>query len=145
MPNGDSLFSFYEKYGYQTVASIGEFTATPDAEAVPLREVGIEEYARLRRQYLPARAVIQEGEALALLQAEATLYAGRDFVLAARGENGTLFGIELLGNTARAGGILNALQMPSGRVRCVGNTRPFAMYHPLAKTSPPEYLGLALD
>lgn len=145
VPSEPSLFAFYEKYGYRTATSIGELSAVAEDAGIALKEIDLAEYARLRRLYLPPRAVIQEEKTLLLLQMGATLYAGEDFLLAAREENGEFFGIELLGNTERAGAILATLQKPSGCFRCIGNTRPFAMYYPIDKTPRPEYLGLALD
>ena len=64
------LFPFYEQLGYRATASIDKFTCRADGVAIPLREIPAEEYARLRKVFLPAGAVIQEGAALAGLKAE---------------------------------------------------------------------------
>jgi hypothetical protein len=55
-----------------------------------------------------------------------------------------LLGLELLGNTDAAPGIVAALGCKEGRFRIPGGT-PFAMYRPLSDISAPTYFGLAFD
>ena len=77
---------------------------------------------------------------MAFLATYATLYAGNDFILAVIDDTG----LELLGNTAAAPGILTALGKKSGDFRVSGST-PFAMWHPLTATPEPGYFGIAFD
>ena len=142
VPGEGELFGFYEKIGYRTATTIGEFTAQRGDTPIALRKLDAESYVNLRTQYLPSNAVEQAGESLALLE----LYAGEDFLLAANVRENTLYVQELLGNTAVAPGILAALNLPHGNFRTPGEDRPFAMFLPLQENCPtPAYFGLALD
>lgn len=133
VPGEKGLFSMYEKLGYRCFG--GMDTANCEAGApVALREVSPDEYAALRRQYLPQRGVQQEG--IAFLASFTKLYAGDDFICA--------WAAELLGNTAAAPGIVAALGKKEGCFRIPGN-QPFAMYHPLSSVPAPTYFGLAFD
>ena len=115
-------------------------------EAVDVRPVSEAEFARLRREYLPPEGVIQEGANLSYLSSYAALYAGADFLLAAAPDGDSLAGMELLGNTGAAPGILGALEFPRGRFRTPGTTLPGAMFRPLrAGVDAPGYFGLVFD
>lgn len=145
MPAEPGLRRMYAKMGYRECASISRFSCTAGT-AVPLRPVDAEEYACLRRKYLPAGGVIQEGENLRYLQTYAALYTGEDFLLTAVHEEGSLFGMELLGNAAAAPGILAAMGYETGNFRIPGGDIPFAMFSPLQEDAQiPAYLGLAFD
>lgn len=142
VPGEKKLFDFYEKIGYRTATTIGEFAAGRGDTPIALRKIDAETYVNLRKQYLPQNAVEQTGESLALLE----LYTGEDFLLAANVRENTLCVQELLGNTAVAPQILNALDLPYGNFRTPGEDRPFAMFLPLQENCPtPAYFGLALD
>ena len=99
------------------------------------------EYAAARRAYLPEGGVVQENGAIVYLAAGAKLYAGADFLLAMSGD----FGLELLGNTDAAPGILSVLGLQAGTFRVPGD-RPFAMFHSLTgERWTPGYFGLAFE
>lgn len=145
VPEGNSLFEMYAGFGYQVCSSVREFSCTAGETPVPLRLISAEEYAALRRSYLPEGGVIQEGENLTYLQKQTSLYAGEDFLLCAAMEDGKLHCPEILGNTDAAPGILAALGAQSGTFRTVGVEQPFAMYHALSDIPMPTYFGLAFD
>lgn len=147
VPSSAALFGFYEKMGYKTCGRIAESQHTACNDSFPLREIGMEEYARLRRDHLPKGGVVQEKENLRFLSAQAALYAGDGVLLAARKEGSALLGIELLGDDAKAPAILHTLGCTHGRFRHKGEQRAFAMYLPLdaAKPAFPTYFGLAFD
>lgn len=145
VPGGPELFEMYGKMGYSTCFHIREFTCQA-GEAIPLRQLDGEEYARLRRQYLPAGGVVQEGETIVLLDAQCQFYAADDCLVVCSSENGKLMAAELLGNEKAAPGILGALGCKEGRFRTPGTGRAFAMYHPLSDDpAVPGYFGLAMD
>lgn len=145
MPADAGLRRMYTKMGYRDCGTVSEFSCAA-GKAVPVRSVGKDEYARLRREYLPEGGVIQEGENLAYLAAFARFYAGDDFVLAAAPIGNQLHGIELLGRRDAAPGILAALGCAEGTFRTPGEEKPFAMFHPLtADAVAPAYFGLAFD
>ena len=127
----------YEKMGYRPFGGM-DTVSCEASEPIDLAEISWEEYVTLRREYLPQGGVEQLD--LAFLGGFAHFYAGSDFILAATDD----MGLELLGNTANAPGILGALQKNTGRFRIPGTT-PFAMYHPLSDTPAPSYFGLAFD
>lgn len=146
VPQEAGLVRMYEAMGYRLCTGIREFTCMPGPGAADLRPVDIAEYACLRRKYLPAGGVVQEGENLAFLTTQAKLYAGGDFLVAERREGDALFAMELLGSEAAAPGILRALGCSTGTFRTPGDEKMFAMYRPLTNTPAcPTYFGLAFD
>ncbi len=144
VPGSAQLERFYLAQGYCCFGGVENFSAVAEKPAAALRNIGPEEYGQLRRSYLPVGGVVQEAESLAFLAGYAQLYAGADFLLAAWREGDTLNGLELLGNTAAAPHILEALGAKQGSFRSPGQ-RPFAMWLPLAECKTPGYFGLAFD
>lgn len=147
VPSKRELFEFYKGIGYLTCSHIREFRCDAAESKIEVREITPCEYAQLRRSFLPSGAVVQENENLEFLQTQAAFYTGDGFLLAARGENDTLCGIELLGDESAAPKIVRALGCTEGSFRTVGTDVPFAMYRPVSesKLSPPTYFGLAFD
>lgn len=145
VPGESSLASLYNSMGYRYCTTIREFFCTADPEPASLRLIDAEEYARLRRQLLPADAVLQEDQTLPFLRTQAKFYAAAHLLLAARKEEQTLFGLELLGDAAAAPGILSALGAAQGRFRTPGEGRPFAMYYSFDGSPAPGYFAFAFD
>lgn len=146
VPAEESLRTMYRKLGYRDCTSVSEFSCTAGDASVVLRAIGPEEYARLRRAFLPENSVIQEGASLRFLAQQAQFYTGDDILLAAYTQEGTLHGMELLGNSAAVPGIVTALECKKGQFRTPGTDRPFAMFHPLAEDAViPDYFGFAFD
>ena len=80
------------------------------------------------------------------LSSQAKFYTGEDFLLAARKEGDRLFGLELLGEASKAGGILSSLGCTEGKFRVIGNERDFAMFIPLKESViVPTYFAFAFD
>lgn len=144
VPGEETLRTFYRGMGYENFGGSNTFSCTAGETTAPLRKIGPEEYAKLRRNLLPQGGVIQEGENLAFLAAFYDFYAGDDFLLAAVRDGKTLQCPELLGNAAAASGILSALGAQDGFFCTPGQT-PFAMCRPLNEKKPPAYFGLAFD
>lgn len=146
VPGTEALFSFYEKLGYHTTTTVTEFSCASGETAAKIAPISHREYARLRKHYLPAGSVVQEGETLRFLETQGQFYKGDDFLLAGGVAEDTFLAQELLGNAQAAPAILRALHIPKGRFRTPGEGRPFAMYLPLREdSSKPAYFGLALD
>ena len=146
VPQEEGLRTFYGKMGYHNMGNVAEFTAVPGEKPAPLGEIVAEEYAALRRRYLPRGSVVQEGENLRFLARQARFYAGEDFLLAGNIEDGFLWAMELLGSAEAAPGILKALGCVRGRFRTPGEALPFAMFLPLQENAPaPQYFGHAFD
>ena len=144
VPQGERLQTMYAAMGYRNFGGLTVTEAEAAGPALPLRAVGPEEFARLRRSLLPPGGVIQEGPSLAFLADQLRFFAGDGFTLAAWQEDGMLHGTELLG-TGDPGRILTALGFPRGEFRGPG-ADPFAMYLPLTEAAPaPGYLGFAFD
>jgi predicted N-acetyltransferase YhbS len=144
VPDGEALTRMYAGLGYRPCCGIREFVCSMGSEAAALRRIDAPEYARLRRKMIPRGGVIQENENLAFLETYAEFYAGLDFLLAAIRDEDKLLGLELLGNTDAAPGIVAALGCDEGSFRIPGSA-PFAMYHPLSDSPAPAYFGLAFD
>lgn len=145
VPVNEGLFDFYAKLGYEPCTAVTEFSALPRGEILPLRRVEAEEYADLRRKYLPQGGVLQEEENLTFLAAQYTLYAGENILLAGHQSNENFWGAELLGDPALAPRILKTLGAPRGKFRIPGNSRPFTMWLPFVPIAPPTYFGWAFD
>lgn len=146
VPGEPWLFGFYQKFGYRVFSTVQEFTCTQGEQPEELEPLDFVRYANIRRKYLPAGGILQEGETLAFLQTQARFFSGKDFVLAASQQNSTLIAHELLGNSQAAAGILRALNISQGQFRTPGPGRDFAMFCPLQEHCPtPAYFGLALD
>lgn len=147
VPGEEGLRRMYVGMGYQTCSTLSQFSCKAGETAVAVRSVSREEYAALRRTYLPRGGVIQEGENLAYLQTYGQLLAGDTFVLAGMAlEEGTFLGLELLGDSTQAPSILKALGYGQGTFRIPGDGFPFAMYRGLQEDAPiPTYFGLAFD
>ena len=146
VPADDGLRQMYRKMGYEDSTTIGGFSCPAGEPAAEVRNIGTEEYAALRRKLLPAGSVVQEGVQLPFLAAQAQLFAGKDFLLAAYLERNTLHGMELLGNAAAAPGILRALGCEKGEFQIPGSEKPFAMIHKLTENAvTPVYFGFSFD
>lgn len=145
VPGSDELFAFYKKSGYDICSYVGEFCCCASEDKLEMRRIEIDEYAKLRRKFLPDNAIIQENESLKFLDAQAELYVGHGFLLAARVESKFIFGIELLGDDAIAPHIVRTLECENGRFRTPEGDKPFAMYYNLRNINPPFYFGLAFD
>ncbi len=144
VPGSPGLAEFYRGMGYAFFGGKQEFSCTAGESAVALRSLCAEEYAHLRQQFLPAKAVLQENENLDFLQKHASFSEGNGFILTYSEENGKLWCPELLGDVSCAPGILRSLGLQEGRFRVPGET-PFAMFRPLAETEAPGYFGFAFD
>lgn len=144
VPGEPPLADFYGTMGYRFFAGIREPSALAKSPGVALRKITGAEYGQLRRQYLPERGVIQEGQSLAFLETYADLYAGDDFILAAYQEKDALSGLELLGNGEKMPEILHTLGAKHGTFRMPGEEN-FAMWLPLKAVAEPAYFGLAFD
>lgn len=146
LPQEEDLRKMYAKMGYSDCTGVGQFSCQAAEAPVVLHRIDREEYARLRRTYLPENGAIQEDENIAYLEMMAFFYAGEDFLLAARKEGQTLKGLELLGNAEAAPGILAALNCADGSFRTPGKGQAFAMFHGLVEdAAAPGYLGLVFD
>lgn len=146
VPGEESLRRYYEAMGYRTCTTFREFECTGGPEDLQCRSVSAAEYGRLRRERLPEGAVLQEKESLDFLALQAKFYAGSDFLLAARKQEQTLFGLELLGNPNLAPAILRSLGCCEGTFRIPGGEEPFAMALPLKPGAViPRYFAFAFD
>ena len=146
VPADEDLREMYRKMGYEDCTRISSLSCNAGVISVQIRNIGIEEYAALRRQLLPEGSVLQEGMQLPFLAAQAQLFAGADFLLAAYLEDETLHGMELLGNSAAAPGILRALGCETGIFQIPGEEQPFAMIHRITDNAGnPTYLGFSFD
>ena len=147
VPVAPHLFDFYKKQGYEICTRVSHLHTNASMETVDLQRIDANTYGTLRKEFLPVGGVIQEGENLALLQQDATLYKGDGFLLAARTEQDTLVGIEFLGDTSVAPHVTHTLGCKNGRFRIHGNEKPFSMYLSLSPTltTLPTYFGLAFD
>ena len=147
VPSEPSLFGFYERIGYRRATKASEFSCRSADEAIELTQIGADEYAAIRRRMLPNGGVLQEGESLCYLAAQAKLYRADGILLAVRQEGDQIFGIELLGDRSSAPRIVRFFGKEQGCFRAVGTERDFSMILPLngQKCPKPTYFGLAFD
>ena len=137
VPAGESLFRYYERFGFRAASTIRE-AEIGAGEALPIRRLTVSEYAAARRELLPENGLLQEGPCLELLSGYAEFYAAGETIAAVTGD----MVWELLGDEAAAPGLIAALGLEKATVRMPGPGRPFAMALGGAGEC---YLGLALD
>ena len=141
VPQDAGLRKMYAAMGYRNATSVSEFTCEA-GKPIALTEVDTDSYAALRRTFLPAGSVVQEGENLRFLSTYARFYRGEDCLLAVSGSQI----LELLGSRENAPGIVTALGLKSGNFRTPGQDIPYAMFLGLtAKATAPNYFGFAFD
>lgn len=145
VPGSASLFDFYGKMGYKTCCYLSEKEVGKGNSREAVQKISAEEYALLRKEYLPEGAVIQEGENLSFLSTYAEFYKGEDFLFTASKEGNTLICHEFLGNIKKAPDILKSLYCETGKFRTMGNDIPFAMYLPFKGEDYPCHFGFAFD
>lgn len=145
VPGSRELFDLYEKLGYRQCCPGQQMFFTAGDAPVSFQPVTQAQYARLRRQRLPAGGVLQEGPTLAYLATFAGFFAGEDVLFCGSAEGETFYFQEYLGNEAQLPGVLQALQLKNGKVRLPGGTQNTAMYLPLdGGAAMPAYFGLSL-
>lgn len=145
-PAEDSLFDFYSRLGYKNATRISEISPESATQGCQFSKISANEYARLRRDFLPSGGVIQEKESIALLSQISEFIRGDGFILAYSRDGENLFGYELLGNDEKAPEILHSLGAKSGKFRIVGNQIPFTMWLPFKPNAPePEHFGFVFD
>ena len=146
VPAGESLFDFYQKFGYETATTVNRLICEAGDTPSYIRKITPEEYTRLRKDFLPEGGVESGVEVLTFLDGYCDFYAGEDFLLVCSISPEGLQAQELLGNAQSAPGILRALNCATGRFRVPGDGREFAMWLPLQEDCPkPAWFGLALD
>lgn len=146
VPQEPWLIEMYKRMGFEPCTTVTEFHVMAAEAPIPARRIDAAEFARLRRDLLPAGGVIQAGENTAFLAAQASLYAGENWLAAVSEVDGMLWCPELLGDPAVTPGLVKALGYREGSFRMPGDGRPFAMFRPLAVDCPrPGYFGLAFD
>lgn len=146
VPANESLARMYEKMGYALATTATEFSCQAAPTPVAMTKISSKEFQRRRSAMLPYGSLQPDDAGLAFLETQASFYAGDDFLLTGREEDGIFFGMELLGNSAAAPGILQALGHSFGTFRCPGKDIPFAMYRPLdPQVPPPAYFAFAFD
>lgn len=158
VPGSESLTYLYEGCEYETCTKRTKIECVAEDMGVALREISKEEYAALRREFLPKDGVVQEGVNLDFLETQVKFYTGEGsrldddssgrqiFLLAANIENQNVYGAELLGDTSFAPGIAHALGCKDGTFFAPGKDEPFAMFHGLMEDAiTPSYLGFAFD
>ena len=144
VPGEPGLREMYEKMGYADFGGIREFACLAASDVLPVRQITKAEYAALRRSYLPAGGVAQEGACLDFLSQFYRFYQTEDHIFAAASTGCELFAAELLGDSTAAPAILAAFGVRSGVFRVPGSD-PFAMYHSLDGAEAPEYFAFAFD
>lgn len=144
VPGDDGLREMYGKMDYVNFGGMEEFAIAAGDTPVAIDRISPEEYAQLRRQYLPEQGVVQEGENLRFLSQFYRFYRGESIVFAAASTGCELFAAELLGNSAAAPAILAAFGVGSGVFRVPGQPL-FAMYHSLDGGEMPSYFAFAFD
>lgn len=158
VPGNEALVHLYEGCEYELCTKRSRIECVARDMGIKIREIDKNDYAALRRELLPAHAVLQESTNLDFLSTQAKFYTGeailsseectykKGFVLAAITENENVYGIELLGDTALAPGIVDALGCKDGTFFTPGKDEPFAMWHPLSEDAvEPGYFGFAFE
>lgn len=144
LPAEDWLRDYYSTMGYTPFGAVAHKVCTA-GERCFVRPVDTDEFALLRREYLPRGGIRQEGALLRFLATQAEFYAGERFLTAVSKEEPKTV-VEFLGDQREIPGLLGALKLPQATVRTPGGDQIAGMYLPLTPDAPtPEYLGLPMD
>ena len=145
LPQEEWLIAMYAGMGFEPCTTVTEKWVRA-GEAIPVRQIDENEYAALRRKFLPDGGVIQEGENIRFLAGMAKFWAGENFVAAVSEDGEELWCPEFLGDSSAAPGLVKMLDFPAGRARMPGKSRQFAMFRLLGKgCQKPGYFGLVFD
>ena len=145
LPQEAWLINMYAGMGFVPCTTVTE-KWYPAGEAISVRKIGASEYAVLRREYLPAGGVVQEGENMAFLAELAEFYEGGGFIAAAAVDGKEMWCPEFLGDSDKVSGLAKTLGFPAGRARMPGKDRQFAMIRLLSENGKkPSYFGLVFD
>ena len=145
LPQEEWLIAMYAGMGFEACTTVTE-QWFPAGDAIPAHQIDGVEYAALRRKFLPAGGVIQEGENMAFLAGMAKFYKGENFIAAVTADGEELWCPEFLGDAEAVPGLIKMLDFPAGRARMPGKNRQFAMYRSLSKMGKkPSYFGLVFD
>lgn len=140
VPGEESLRRFYGGMGYENFGGIRQILCRACPAPAALRQVSAVEFATLRRSFLPAGGVVQEGENLTFLGRFAKFYAGPNCLVTV--SDGRI--LEFLGNIEEAPDVLAALGLEEAQIRTPGD-EAFAMFRPLNSKIAPTYFGFAFD
>ena len=143
LPADEGLRAMYGAMGFRDAAPVGVLTCRAGRTPVSLKPVTGAAYLALRQRYAPAGGAAPREAAF--LESQYGLYAGEDFVLAARVEQGRLTAAELLGSRDAASGILQALGAETGTFRYPGGETPFLMYRSLDGTAAPDFYPFTFE
>jgi predicted N-acetyltransferase YhbS len=149
VPASKELFSFYERLGYGACTSVSEMCVCASGKRLDIKQISADEYGKIRRDLIPERSIIQEGENLVMLCMTSELYAADGVLVALQRDNEKrqIRIVELLGDISLAPRIVGTLGYENGSIRTVGKERTFTMSLSLYGTdiALPEYFGLAFD
>ena len=182
VPGSEALFDFYKKAGYQTTCchhtyrfdlstSKKENSATPQtasmvslkaASNASIKELSALEYASLRKNFLPAKSILQEKENISFLQTQLKFYTGENFLAAVYILEETVHCPEFLYTNVfstkniqpdnphvqiQMEQLLSYLNCTNGVFCLPGGTSPFAMYYPLNDSiqKAPQYFAFAYN
>lgn len=142
VPGDEGLARMYERIGYRFSAFVREAEYAAGDTGAALEKLSAAEYLRRRAELLPpGGAALQEKHA-PFLDTQAKFYAGEGFLTTMEQGDDGLRGIELLGNSSAAPGILRTLGAERGVFCMPGTEQAFAMYYPIDETvSPPVYFN----
>ena len=143
VPSSDILFNFYAKMGYIKCIHNSVATITPSEGKMDIKKISAEEYIKLRKDFLPLKAITQNDIDFSNFQLE--FFKGDDFIFSSRKENNELFVPEFWGNKNVQPNIVYCQNAKKGIFRTAGTEKPFAMFLPFIETELPEYLDYAYD
>lgn len=139
------LREMYARMGFFPCTAISRQTVCAWGAPAMLNQIGSAEYARLRREYLPAHSVLQEDAFLDFLAGQADFYHTGHSLAAVSVYENEFCCHELLGDIHTAPGLLRALSFEEGTFFFPGNDEPYASLCPLNADCPvPAYFGLSL-
>ena len=146
VPSNAELFTFYEKFGYKTSCFNETFYVSAASEGIDVEQISAEEFALLRKEFLPPNSVIQEKENIDFLKEFALFFKGENFLFAAEVRKNTIYCNEILGTTEAAPKILKTLNFENGTFKTFGNETPFAMFLKFKETATtPNYFAFAFE
>jgi len=146
VPETERLGRMYERFGFSACTAVDRHSVAAGEAAAAVREIGADEYSKLRRGMIPAGGVLQEGALLDFLASQCHFWTGEGWLAAGQVYDGKLVCQEFLGDKKAMAGLVRALDVAEGSFRTPGKAQPFAWILPLRTCiERPDYFALALD
>lgn len=145
VPATKELFSLYEKFGYRSFCPMDTVSVLSEEKDISLCPIDAATYGNLRREFMPAGTIVQEGATLTFLGCFAQFYQLDSGIACLSKEGDTLNIQEYLADPKEIPALIFALKAEKANVHLAGKTES-AMFLSFENSNKlPSYLGISLN